>query len=134
MGFAVGDIARTEEDSRQVTTLIQRLQPSLSAPTFGGPDSITYIVRDEDDRNTIHGLIHVERAWEVKHFLVDPDYKYQKASATLLHRGMEMNMRISGISNYYVTVPREDARVIDIYRKDGAEPIDTGALRFMKRL
>lgn len=134
MGFAVPDIARTGEDFQQVLALIQRLSPNVTLPPFGEAGNITYIIRDEDDRSKVPGMIHVEHALEVKHFLVDPDYAYQKIGAALLHRGMEMNMRISGATRYYFTVPASDERTIKMFRKDLAEPIDLGALRFMKRL
>lgn len=134
MGFAVGDIARTPADFEQVAQLIQKFAPKATPAALGQPESLTFVVRDEEDRTKLHGLIHVERAWEVKHFLIDPEYKYQKVSGAILHRGMEMYMRVSGIEQYYMTVPREDGRVVEIYQKDGAEPIDLGALRFRKVL
>lgn len=134
MGFAVGDIARTDQDFAQVMAMIEKLQPGIIMPPLGKPGNTTYIIRDEDDRTKVQGLIHVEEALEVKHFLVDPDYNYQKVSGTLLHRCMEMNMRVVGARQYYFTVPASDERTIKMFRKDGAEPIDLGALRFMKRL
>lgn len=134
MGFALGDIARTEEDFRQACALIRRFQPDVVLPPMGEAGNVTYIIRDEDDRAKVQGLIHVEQALEVKHFLVDPDYDYQKVSGMLLHRCMEMNMRVGGATRYYFTVPASDERTIKMFRKDGAEPMDLGALRFMKRL
>lgn len=134
MGFAIGDLARTAEDFRQVTEMIQRLSPGSSLPPIGQRGNTTYIARDEDNLQKIVALIHVEQALEVRHLLVEPDYQYKDASYTLLHRCMEMNMRIGGAERYYYTAPKDNERVIKIFKRDGAQPIDQGALRFIKVL
>ncbi len=134
MAFILPDIARTDEDFAKCRELIERLEPSGFIAPLGARGNTTYIIRDEDDRSKIHALIHAETALEVRHMLCNPDYNHQQISFTVLHRGMEMNLRANGIGQYYFTVPAENRRVVGIFEKDGAEVIDRNVIRFTKRL
>ena len=134
MGFVIGDLARTEEDFQKCIEIVQRLEPFATLAPIGKPGNITYIARDEDHRDKIVALIHVEQALEVRHLLVEPDFGYKEASFTLLHRCMEMNMRVGGATKYYFTVEKNNKRAVQIFKRDGAVQVDTEALRFVKEL
>ena len=130
----IPDIARTDEDFNQVVDLMQRLAPNLTMPPVGRRGNTVYVCRDGDNRSKILAVCHVESCLEVRHLLVEPDCKFKEFSYNMLHRGMEMNMRTSGVEQYYFTVQDDNKRVIDMFRQDGAEIIDTNVVRFRKRL
>jgi hypothetical protein len=134
MGFIYPDIARSTEDFEECLKLQQRLNSAGVIPPFGQPGNLTYVIRDADDRATLHGMIHTETAVEVRSFLVDPAYPHSRVSMTILQHGMEMNLRANGVKRYYFTVPTADKRVISIFEKDGAGRIDDDMVRFMKVL
>lgn len=134
MGFAVGDIARSPGDFKQIVELVQRLEPGATMAPIGQRGNTTYIARDEDNRDHIVAIIHVEQALEVRHLLVEPDFQYKSASFTLLHRCMEMNMRVNGVERYFFSAAKENERAIDIFKRDGAQVVDGGSIRFLKVL
>lgn len=136
MNFFIPDIARTPEDFERASELISRLSTGSAIPPLGAQGNVTYVLRDEKDRRVILGVTHVEMAPEVTCMLVD-DATVQdakRAAYMLLHRGMEMNLRQTGHSRYYMTVPDNDKRVLKAFYDDGAERIDAGMIRFLKRL
>lgn len=134
MGFCVPDIARSADDFSQCQELIERLSPSSIVPPLGQPGNLTYVIRDDDDRAKIQGLIHVESSIQVRNMLVDPGFKYQDASFTLLHRGMEMQLRVTGTQRYQFIVPKDQERIIKMFKKDGARVIDSDMIHFQKEL
>lgn len=113
---------------------MKRWEPGATLAPIGQRGNTTYVARDEDDRTKIVAVIHVEQALEVRHLIVVPDYTYKQASYTLLHRTMEMNMRVNGVTDYFFTAPKSNDRAIQIFKKDGAEVVDQDTVRFRKRL
>ena len=135
ISFFIPDIARTAEDFERATDLVSRNSTMNAIPSFGTHGNLTYVLRDEKDRSIILGVTHVEMAPEVTCMIVDDRVEAAKRTAyTLLHRGMEMNLRQTGHSRYYMTVPQSDTRVLKAFFDDGAERIDGGMVRFLKRL
>lgn len=129
------DIARTEEDFRQCAEVSKRFDPTSELPIFGAPNSTTYIVKDTElEPDKVRGMIHVEHALEVRGMAVDPDYKFQEASFTLLHAHMEGMLRGNGHAHYYYTAPESKEKVLKILKKNGAEVIDAETVRLRKRL
>ncbi len=133
LAFIAPDVARSPEDFDKCRELQNRLDPAGIIPPFGQPGNLTYVIRDNDDRSTIMGMIHTELVLEVRSMLVEK-FNHAQVSYTLLHRGMEMNMRANNRGHYYITVPRTDTRVISMFEKDGAQIVDRDAVRFLKTL
>lgn len=134
MGYILPDLARTEDDFDKCRELVRKLEPGGVIAPIGYPGNSSYIIRDQDDRSVIHAMIHAETAVEVRHMLVDPQYEHSQVSFTLLHRSMEMIFRASGVQQYFFTVNPKNKRVIAAFEKDGAQVIDTGMVRFLRRL
>lgn len=114
--------------------MVKQFDPAGLVPPFGAPGNVTYVIRDEDDRSQIRAMIHAETAVEVRAMLVDPGYSHSQISYTVLHRGMEMIFRANGVQRYYFSANKDNKRAITTFEKDGAEVIDAGVTRFMKRL
>jgi hypothetical protein len=113
---------------------VKEFDPATSIAHLGERGNKTYVMRDENNREQIIGLLHVGEIIEVKHWIVRPDSDHKIVAYALLQQCMEINMRDIGISRYYFTIDKANRTGIASLRRDGAVQVDAQALRFMKIL
>jgi len=131
------DIARTESDFHQCRELLERTNPGAPAPAFGSPGSVTFVIYDHERRDVVRGCIHADMEPVVRAMAVDPDYRFQDASFTMLHQFMEAHLRVAGYRQVFHDVPMDKSRIIRTLEKCGAAEVDVpggDSIRMRKEL